>query len=82
MDLIKGNDSRLKEMCPEFKFDTGYIMEDGTIIQAKELYELLRDKMIELKGVGLSACQLGIMTRVFVLVIHPIQQVLSVYSIQ
>jgi peptide deformylase len=67
MDLIKGNDSRLKEMCPEFKFDTGYIMEDGTVLQAKELYELLRDKMIELKGVGLSACQLGIMTRVFVI---------------
>ena len=67
MELIKGNDPRLKETCPEFKFEIGYIMEDGTVLQAKELYELLRDKMIEHKGVGLSAPQLGIMTRAFVI---------------
>jgi len=42
-------------------------MEDGTVLQAKELYELLRDKLVEHKGVGLSAPQLGIMTRVFVI---------------
>ena len=46
MDLIKGNDSRLKEMCPEFKFDTGYIMEDGTVLQAKELYERRKNEMV------------------------------------
>jgi peptide deformylase len=67
MELIKSNDPRLKEQCPEFDFDTGYTMDNGTIIQAKELYELLRDKMVAEKGVGLSACQLGIMTRVFVI---------------
>jgi len=67
MELIKGNDPRLKETCPEFNFETGYVMEDGTVLQAKELYELLRDKMMEQTGVGLSACQLGIMTRVFVI---------------
>ena len=67
MELIKGNDPRLKETCPEFKFEIGYTMEDGTVLQAKELYELLRDKMIEHKGVGLSAPQLGIMTRAFVI---------------
>jgi peptide deformylase len=67
IELIKSSDPRLKEQCPEFNFETGYVGEDGTVIQAKELYELLRDKMIENKGVGLSACQLGIMTRAFVI---------------
>lgn len=67
MELIKGNDPRLSQICPEFNFDTGHEMEDGTFIKAKELYELLRDKMIEHRGVGLSACQLGIMTRAFVI---------------
>ena len=67
MELLKGNDPLLKETCPEFNFETGYTMEDGTVIMGKQLYELLRDKMIENKGVGLSACQLGIMTRVFVI---------------
>lgn len=67
MELIKGSDPRLKEMCPEFNFDTGYTTPDGEHYTAEQLYELLRDKMIEHKGVGLSACQLGIMTRVFVI---------------
>lgn len=67
MKLIKGSDPRLKEMCPEFNFETGVTLDDGTVLNGKELYELLRDKMIEEKGVGLSACQLGIMTRVFVI---------------
>jgi len=67
MKLIKSNDPRLKQTCPEFDFETGYMMEDGTVLQAKELYELLRDKLVEHKGVGLSASQLGIMTRAFVI---------------
>ena len=67
MKLIKGSDPRLKEMCPEFNFETGVTLDDGTVLNGKELYELLRDKMVEEKGVGLSACQLGIMTRVFVI---------------
>lgn len=67
MELIKGSDSRLKEMSPEFNFETGVTLDDGTVLKGKELYELLRDKMVEEKGVGLSACQLGIMTRVFVI---------------
>ena len=67
MELIKSNDPRLKQMCSEFDFETGYMMEDGTVLQAKELYELLRDKLVEHKGVGLSAPQLGIMARVFVI---------------
>jgi peptide deformylase len=67
MELIKGNDPKLKEMCPEFNFETGVTLDDGTVLSGKQLYELLRDKMIEKKGVGFSACQLGIMARVFVI---------------
>jgi len=67
MELIKGTDPRLKQLCPEFDFETGYTMEDGTVLTAKQIYELLRDKMMEHKGVGLSAPQLGIMARVFVI---------------
>jgi peptide deformylase len=66
-ELLKGNDPLLKQPCPEFDFDTGYVMEDGTVLKAKELYELLRDKLIECRAVGLSACQIGIMSRVFVI---------------
>jgi len=67
MELIKGNDPLLKQVCSEFNFETGYVMDDGTVIHAKELFELLRDKMVQKGGVGLSAPQLGIMTRVFVI---------------
>ena len=49
MELIKGNDPLLKETCPEFNFETGYTMEDGTVIMAKKLYELLalKKKLLE-----------------------------------
>ena len=67
MELIKGTDPRLKQTCPEFDFETGYMMEDGTVLQAKQLYELLRDTLVKHRGVGLSAPQLGIMARVFVI---------------
>lgn len=67
IELLKGNDPLLKQPCLEFDFENGYVMEDGTVLKAKELFELLRDKMIEHRGVGLSASQLGIMTRVFVI---------------
>jgi len=67
MELIKGTDPRLKQTCPEFNFETGYMMEDGTVLQAKQLYELLRDTLVKHRGVGLSAPQLGIMARVFVI---------------
>jgi peptide deformylase len=67
MELIKGNDPRLKQLCSEFDFENGYMMDDGKVIHAKELYELLRDNLIKGGGVGLSAPQLGIMTRAFVI---------------
>ena len=67
MEPIKSNDPRLSEICPEFNFELGVTLDDGTVLQAKELYELLRDTMIKHKAVGLAAPQLGIMTRVFVI---------------
>ena len=67
MELIKGTDPRLSQICSEFNFSEGYTTPEGEHYTAKELYELLRDKMIEHRGVGLSACQLGIMTRAFVI---------------
>ena len=66
-ELLKGNDPLLKSVCPEFDFDRGYFIEQGLAFNGKELYDYLRDKMIEHKGVGLSAPQLGIMTRAFVI---------------
>ena len=67
MELIDGRDPRLSEICPEFNFDEGYTTADGEHYDAKRLFELLRDSMISYRGVGLSACQLGIMTRAFVI---------------
>jgi peptide deformylase len=67
MELIKGTDPRLSQICSEFNFSEGYTTPEGEHYTAKELYEFLRDKMIEHRGVGLSACQLGIMTRAFVI---------------
>ena len=64
--LIPSDDVKLKEDCVLFDFETGYKTEDGYVLQAKELYEVLRDEMIKEKAVGLSACQIGYMVRVFV----------------
>jgi peptide deformylase len=66
-ELIKGNDLRLKQTCPEFDFDNGYVMEDETVLTAKDLFELLRNTLVAKGGVGVSAPQLGIMTRAFVI---------------
>ena len=67
MELLKGNDPLLKQVCPEFDFENGYFVESGVSMDAKDLYELLRDEMIKHRGVGLSAPQLGIMVRAFVI---------------
>jgi peptide deformylase len=66
-NLLKGNDPLLKQVCSEFDFERGYFIEQGLAFNGEELYNYLRDKMIEHKGVGLSAPQLGIMTRAFVI---------------
>ena len=67
MELLKGNDPLLKQVCPEFDFENGYFVETGVSMDAKDLYELLRDEMIRHRGVGLAAPQLGIMVRAFVI---------------
>ena len=66
-ELLKGNDPLLKKVCSEFDFERGYFIETGLAFNGEELYNYLRDKMVEHKGVGLSAPQLGIMTRAFVI---------------
>ena len=60
MELLKGNDPLLKQVCPEFDFENGYFVETGVSMDAKDLYELLRDEMIKHRGVGLAAPQLEI----------------------
>jgi peptide deformylase len=57
MKLIDGNDPRLKEVSSDVDFD-----KDNPI----ELFDTLKSAMIECKTTGLSACQLGIMKRFFV----------------
>jgi len=59
MKLLMHNDPKLKMQSNEFDFSS-------PIMSPEDLYELLRDKMCKLKTLGLSAPQLGIMTRVFV----------------
>ena len=65
--IIPGDDPRLKQVCKPFNFDVGYTMEDGSILSAEKLFYLLKEQMIANRGVGLSACQIGIMTRAFVI---------------
>jgi peptide deformylase len=59
MDLLKSNNPLLRTVSKAFDFESPEI-------SAQEIYELLRTKMCELKTLGLSAPQLGIMYRVFV----------------
>jgi peptide deformylase len=59
MDLLKSNNPLLRIVSKEFDFESADI-------SAQEIYDLLRNKMCELKTLGLSAPQLGIMYRVFV----------------
>jgi peptide deformylase len=59
MDLLKSNNPLLRTVSKEFDFESADI-------SAQKIYDLLRWKMGELKTLGLSAPQLGIMYRVFV----------------
>ena len=58
MQLLKPNDPLLRQTSKEFDFSSSQI-------DPKQLHEILRDKICELKTLGLSAPQLGIMVRVF-----------------
>lgn len=66
MNLLKNNDSLLRQVCEPFDFLTG-IEVDGKTLTATDLFELLKNIMCEKRGLGLSACQIGIMTRAFVI---------------
>ena len=58
MQLLKPNDPLLRQKSEEFDFSSPQI-------DPMQLHEMLRDKICELKTLGLSASQLGIMVRVF-----------------
>jgi|688.fasta_scaffold157835_3 peptide deformylase len=59
MVLLKSNNPLLRIASEDYDFE-------NSEIPPMALYELLRNKMCELKTLGLSAPQLGIMSRVFV----------------
>lgn len=65
--LLHKNDPLLKQPCLNFDFDTGYSLANGDRIDARELFDILRTRMCENRGVGLAAPQIGIMTRAFVI---------------
>lgn len=66
MKLLKNNDSLLRQPCEPFDFRAG-VEVDGKMLSAIDLFELLKKVMCENRGLGLSACQIGIMKRVFVI---------------
>ena len=67
MRLITGNIDKLKDSSDPFNFETGVATPSGKTLTAVELYEILKETMCKHRGLGVSACQIGIMTRVFVI---------------
>lgn len=65
--LLHKYDSSLKQSCPDFDFETGYTLSNGDHVGGLGLFDILRAAMCENRGVGLSASQIGIMTRAFVI---------------
>ncbi len=57
-DLVDGNSAILKQECTSFDFN------DSTL-DAKEIAENLKQSMVHHRGIGLSACQVGLPWRVF-----------------
>jgi peptide deformylase len=66
LPLIPENDPRLKQVCEEFDFQ-------NPPMNPEQLAVDLAETMIENKGIGLAAPQVGIMYRVFALIGNPIQ---------
>jgi peptide deformylase len=60
MNIIKSPDAILKERMPDFDFE-------NPIMDPKELEQEMIKTMFENNGIGLSANQVGIKTRVFVI---------------
>jgi len=59
-DILMHTDPILKEEMPKFDFD-------NPIVNPVELYNDLAETMIDAEGMGLSANQIGVRTRMFVL---------------
>ncbi len=59
-DIVKHTDPILKEVMPRFDFD-------DPIMDPIELYKDLAETMIDADGMGLSANQIGVRTRMFVM---------------
>ena len=74
-NIVNPQDSTiLHETCEVFDFDNPQM-------DPIELFQLLIDKMVEHKGVGLSACQIGIPLRVFVIGHHSVpNEILPVFN--
>lgn len=67
-ELLKNSyDPCLSQECAAFNFNTGYITETGESIGAQTLFDTLKRVLITDRGLGVSASQLGIMARVFVI---------------
>ena len=67
-ELLNSTDIKLRQVSEVFNFDTGYNEPvTGTHYTAEQLATLLKERMSKHHGLGLSACQLGIMTQVFVI---------------
>lgn len=67
MNLLDSYDPLLRSECAPFDFKTGYKLDNGEILDAHSLFTRLKLLLISNRGLGLSASQLGIMTRVFVI---------------
>lgn len=59
-EILKHTDPILKEEMPRFDFD-------NPIVDPIELYKDLAETMIDADGMGLSANQIGVRTRMFVM---------------
>lgn len=59
-DILRHTDPLLKEEMPRFDFD-------NPIMNPVELYQDLAETMIDADGMGLSANQIGVRTRMFVM---------------
>ena len=59
LDLVKQDDPILKQKCEPFDFDNPQVDPEKLALD-------LRESMIYHKGIGLSACQVGLPYRVFV----------------
>jgi len=62
-ELLNKFDPRLSTKCDEWQFNDS----SGELAAAEELFHDLRDTMCHNRGIGLSAPQVGIMSRAFVL---------------